>query len=44
MSPLSFHFKCTLITTSGIPCEPIQPNNKFPVSVCVKSNPFLAPV
>jgi len=44
MSPQGFYFKCTLITTSSILCEPIQPNNKFQVSVCVKSNPFLAPV
>jgi len=44
MSPLRFYFKCTLITTSSIPCEPIQPNNKFQVSMCVKSIPFLAPV
>jgi hypothetical protein len=34
----------TLITISNIPREPIQPNIKSQVSVCVQSNPFLAPV
>ena len=38
MSPLRLHFKCTLITTPSIPCEPIEPNNQFQVSVCVCSS------
>jgi len=43
LSPLRLYFKCTLITTSSISYDLIQPN-KSQVSVCVKSSPFLAPV
>jgi len=44
MPSLRLHFKCTLTTTSSIPREPIQPKNKFQVTVCVQFSPFLAPV